>query len=114
VALLSNTEAYSRTSFISEYVPINPDMLYLQAGWVKSKKGNGCLGRRWKGNIAEEIRPFSYVVAGIASEDWQHYAAVVSPPEGANHAQIWMLNFRSKGRVYFDDVWFMEIERPGK
>ena len=114
VALLDNTEVYNRTSFASTYVPINPDGLYLQAGWLKSEEGSGFLGRRWAGDIAKGVLPYDYVVAGVRPDDWQHYAEVTRPLEGATRCQIWLLNYETVGRVYFDNVLFVEIGLPGK
>ena len=114
VALLDNTAVYSRTSFASTWLPVNADRLYLQAGWMKSVGGNGYLGRRWAGDIAEGVRPYSYVAAGVTADDWQPCAGLAQPLEGATRCQIWLLNYMAVGRVYFDDVTFVEVGRPGK
>jgi hypothetical protein len=112
VALLENTEADDRTSFASGYVSVDRDRLYLQTGWIRSEGGNGYWGRRWGGDIAEGVRSYDYVAVGVSSENWTHYAAVTQPLKGANRCQVWLLNFRSTGRVYFDDVVFTEIGLP--
>lgn len=114
VAMLSNTEVYSATSFASLYIPVNPEGLYLQAGWIKSAGGNGYLGRRWIGDLAAGVRPYNYVVTSVKEGDWRHYAGVTRPLNGANRCQIWLINWRAVGRVYFDDVLFVEIGVPGK
>ena len=114
VALLDNTEVYSSTSFASMYVPINPEAMYLQAGWIKSVGGSGYLGRRWTGDIAEGVRPYSYVAAGVSPEDWQHYAGMTQPLEGAARCQIWLLNWKAMGQLYFDNILFIEVGRPGR
>ena len=113
-ALLNNTDVYSRTSFASMYVPVNQDGLYMQAGWIKSVGGNGYLGRRWAGDIAENVCPYSYVVTGVSVDNWQHYAGLTRPLEGASRCQIWELNYKSVGRVYFDNILFVEIGLPGE
>ena len=114
VALLDNTEVYSRTSFASVEVPIHPHGLYLQAGWIRSVDGYGCLGRLWLGDIASEVTPYDYVVTAVVLNDWLHYAGVVRPLPGANRCQIWLLNYTATGRVYFDNVLFVEIGLPGE
>jgi hypothetical protein len=114
VAMLDNTEVYSRTSFASTWVPINPDGLYLQAGWMKSIGGNGYLGRRYAGNIADGALHYSYVATSVTADEWQHYAGMTRPLEGATRCQVWLLNHRAVGRVYFDNVLFIEVGQPGK
>jgi len=114
VVMLDNTEIYNRTSFVSTWLPVNADGLYLQAGWMKSVGGNGYLGRRWAGDIAEGVRPYSYVAAGVTADGWHHYAGLAQPLEGATRCQIWLLNYLAVGQVYFDDVTFVEVGRPGK
>lgn len=114
VALLDNTEVYSRTSFTSPSMPVNLGALYLQAGWLRSAGGNGYLGRRWIGDIPEGVRYYDYVAAGVTAEDWQHYAGVTQPVTGTVCGQIWLLNYMIVGRAYFDNVLFVEIGQPGQ
>ena len=95
-------------------MPINPNGLYLQAGWIKSKEGNGFLGRRWTGDIVNDVSHYNYVVGGVSPENWQHYAGLTRPLAGADHCQIWLLNYQATGQVYFDDVLFVEIGLPGE
>ena len=113
VALLDNTEVYSRTSFASAWIPVNPDGLYLQSGWLKSVGGDGWLGRRWKGNIPGEVRTYSYVATDVSAVNWHHYTGLTRPMEGATHCQIWLLNWQAVGAVYFDGVLFVEVGLPG-
>jgi len=113
MALLDNTESYNKTSLISKYVPINPNALYLQASWIRSIEGNGRLGQRWKGKIKGGY-PYSYTVTGVRADDWRHYAGVTGAPEGADSCQVWLLNYKSVGQVYFDNVIFVEIGSPGE
>jgi tetratricopeptide (TPR) repeat protein len=114
VALLDNTQVDSRTSFASAYLSVDTDSLYLQAGWVKSEGGNGYLGRRWMGDIEEGVRPYDYVAAGITVDEWEHYAKATQPLGGAERCQVWLLNWKSLGRVYFDQISLVEIGLPGQ
>jgi tetratricopeptide (TPR) repeat protein len=114
VALLDNTAVYSRTSFASTWLPVDADRLYVQAGWMRSAGGQGYLGRRWAGDIAEGVRRYSYVAMQVGADGWHHYAGLARPLEGATRCQIWVLNFKAVGRVYFDNVLFVEVGRPGK
>jgi cytochrome c-type biogenesis protein CcmH/NrfG len=113
VALLDN-KVYGSTSLVSTWVPVNPDKLYLQAGSMKSVGGNGYLGRRWAGDVAEGVRPYGYVAAGVRADDWRHYAGVTRPLEGVTGCQVWLLNYAAMGRVYFDNVSFVEVGLPGR
>lgn len=113
VALLDNTDVYSSTSFVSAWVPVDPDGLYLQTGWIRSAGGRAYLGRRWVGELARDVRAYSYAAAGVEAEGWQHYAGVTQPLPGTDRCQIWLLNYKALGQVYFDDVSFVEIGRPG-
>ena len=110
-ARLSNSQTYQSTSFASIEIPIKPGAIYLQAGWIKSEGGKGYLGRRWMGKI-EEKPPYNYVVRGVKAESWTHYAGIARPPEGATSCHLWLLNYKSTGKVYFDDILFVELELP--
>jgi hypothetical protein len=110
-ARLSNSETHNRTSFASVKIPVNPNAIYLQAGWIKSEGGNGFLGRRWIGKIKEE-QPYNFVVGGVNAESWTHYAGIAKPLEGASSCRLWLLNFESTGKVYFDDILFIEVQVP--
>jgi tetratricopeptide (TPR) repeat protein len=113
VGLLANTEVDDRTSLVSGEIPIRGDALYLQAGWMRGEDGSGALGRRWIGSTPQGVRNHDYVVGSASPEAWQHYAAVAQPLDGARGCQVWLLNFESTGRVYFDNVLFVGIGRPG-
>jgi hypothetical protein len=113
VALLDNTEVYSSTSLASVEIPVDPGQLYLQAGWIKSQGGNGYIGRRWSGDLEEGEPTYSYVAAGVRGDSWRHYSGVAQPPAGTTHAQVWLLNFKAPGQVFFDDSVFVEVGPPG-
>ena len=114
VALLANTDTYSRTGLVSASVPVDPDAFYLLGGWIRSVGGNGFLGQRWRGDIAADARYYDYVAAGVGLQDWQWYAGVTRPLEGSTECQIWLLNFMATGSVYFDDVIMVEIGLPDR
>jgi len=114
VALLDNTAVYSATSFASLNIPVNPEGLYLQAGWMKSLGGNGYLGRGWIGGIATDMPSYNYVVTSVKEEEWRHYAGVARPLAGATGCQIWLINWKAVGQVYFDNIVWVEIGLPGK
>ena len=108
-ALLDNTEEFDRTSFASGYFAVEPDSAYLQGGWIRTEGGRAYLGRRWAGDLKGVSVPYSYVVGQAVPQEWTHYAGIARPPSGATKAQVWLLNFESTGRSFFDDVVFIAI-----
>jgi tetratricopeptide (TPR) repeat protein len=113
VALLDSTRIHSGTSFVSNKVPVYLGSLYLQAGWMRTVEGNGYLGRRWVGDIAEG-QVYSYIVEGATVNNWEHYTGLTRPPAGATHCQIWLINYPAVGQVFFDNILFAEIGQPGE
>jgi hypothetical protein len=109
VALLSNTEDFDQTSFVSKYFPIHQDKFYLQAGWLRGEAGNAYLARRWRGDIGNAVRR-SYVIKSVSPEVWTHYAAIITPPNGATEARVRLNNRKTTGKVYFDNMIFVEID----
>jgi hypothetical protein len=93
-------------------MPITTEGPYLQAGWIKSTDGIGFLGRRWAGDAVQESDRYSYAASSVSTEDWHQYAGLVQPPLGATDFQAWLLNWESAGKVYFDNVLFVEIGLP--
>ena len=110
-ARLRNSQTHQSTSLASIEISIEPNVIYLQAGWIKSEGGNGYLGRRWLGKIKEKP-PYNYVVGGVRAESWTHYAGIAKPLEGATSCRLWLLNYKSTGKVYFDDILFVELKAP--
>lgn len=112
VALLANAEPYTRTGLASVCLPVEPTSLYLQAGWMRSAGGSGYLGRRWVGQLSRAAAPYDYAVASVSSADWTHYAGLAQPPDGADCCHVWLLNFDSRGDVYFDNVLLVRLGLP--
>jgi hypothetical protein len=72
------------------------------------------MGRNWPdAPLVAGALSYSFVVAGEQSNAWRHYAGVAVPPAGSLRAQVWLLNYNSTGQVYFDDVLFVSLARPG-
>ncbi len=113
MALLENSEVYSRTSYVSEPIPVEEENLYLQSGWLFSPTGNAFLGRAWDGDFSGDVtQRYSYVASNVQATDWQHYVRVAEPLPGSDRVRVWLLNYQSTGRAYFDDVIFVKIGRP--
>jgi tetratricopeptide (TPR) repeat protein len=113
VALLNNT-LDNMTSFTSYLIPVDVNALYLQTGWIKSEGGKAYIGRRWLGCTPRGQGLYSYVVLNATHTDWRHYAGLGEPLSGSRWAEVWLLNFKSSGSAYFDDVNFVKIGRPGQ
>jgi tetratricopeptide (TPR) repeat protein len=113
VAMLDN-ELATRTSFASSVVEVDESALYLQAGWVSSPEGNAFLGRRWFGASLPDVPVYDFVVSEVHQTEWTHYAGVAVPPPGATQAEIWLLNTKTRGQAFFDEVLFLKITSPGK
>jgi len=62
--------------------------------------------------MVEMELPYSYVVAGEKSSDWRHYGKLAHPLPGASYARVWLINFNSAGKVYFDNVLFVKVTVP--
>ncbi len=73
---------------------------------------NACLGREWRNMITGKQIAYNYVVTSVGSSDWQKYAQIIKPPAEANACYLWMLNFETEGKAYFDDIVFVEISKP--
>lgn len=114
VGSLANSATVTATSFATNEFQINPHKLYLQTGWILSQGGNAFLGRNWPdAPPATATFSYSFVVAGEQAGVWRHYAGIAIPPAGSTRTQIWLLNNNSTGQVYFDDVTFVPLDRPG-
>jgi len=54
------------------------------------------------------------VVTSVKEEEWRHYAGVARPLAGATGCQIWLINWKAVGQVYFDNIVWVEVGLPGK
>jgi len=112
VARLSSSEEHPNTGFSTRDISVKPDGLYLQAGWMRSEEGGrGYLGRRWSVSVKS---PYDYVATGVGASSWTHFAGIAAPMEGAKGCRVWLLNVKSQGKVYFDDILFFDLEIPGE
>ena len=113
VARLSNSEEHPNTSFSARDISVKPDGLYLQAGWMRSEEGGrGYLGHRWY--VGGKKDSHDYVAEGMEVDSWSHFAGMAIPPDGGSGCRVWLLNRKSQGQVYFDDILFFELEIPGE
>jgi hypothetical protein len=104
VATLRNTQQFHQTSLVSMPIPVSPNRLYLQAGWLRTSGGGPAyLGRLWlpEGMYDPFVKSDTQV--------WFHYRQVVQPPAEATEVQVGAANFASAGQVYCDDLIFVEL-----
>ncbi len=106
-ALLSNTSEFSQTSFIPNHIPVEQNHFYLQAGWMKSEGGDDRLGWRWLGNFKEAI--YDYVAWSPQLDYWAHHAKIIKPVPGATEVELWLNNYWTTGKAYFDNIVFVDI-----
>ncbi len=109
--LLNNTKA-KRTGRMAGPIPISSQHYYLEAGRLKGYRSNACLGREWRNSLTGKEASYNYVITAVASPDWQTYSQVVKPPPGADFCYLWVLNFETEGKAYFDNILFVEISLP--
>ena len=92
-------------SCVSECIPVNPDDLYLQAGWLKSAGGVVHLGRAWYNSKHRQIS-HNYAASYVRPANWEHYFQIVTPPAGSVYTKIWI---ESYGNALFDNLLFIKL-----
>lgn len=115
VAIIDNSLAPSRRGSLASFViTVNPDAYYIQGGWIKSESGTGLLGRRWilPMSTLDYDSTYDYVIVSVKDSIWQYYVGVTRPLLSADRCQLWLLNYASTGKVYFDNLLFVEIRDP--
>ncbi|MBN1992352.1 MAG: tetratricopeptide repeat protein [Anaerolineae bacterium] len=115
-ALLNNVGEMDHTSFVTNYFPVNPQHVYLQAAWAKGKEGTGFLGWRWLGNLKRGQQVYDYynlIREPNEPAHWVHHAHLMKPAQGATAAQVWLLNAGVENQFYFDNVLLVDIGQFG-
>ena len=110
--LLDNASSCYNSGIASQAISVDEQTLYLQAGWVMSEAGNADLGRNWLGDLPTK-RNDSYAAYEVDSNRWQRYVGFAEPPPGAKQTEIWLINYESAGRAYFDNLILLALARPG-
>ena len=109
VAVLANSQEHRNSSYSSEAIRLEPGKLYLQGGRIHSPTAMGYLGRLWGGRDLDIELLFDYIVGTLQNDDWKFYSTPIRLPKGAEHLDIWMLNYNSEGSVFFDDMMLFEV-----
>ena len=108
--LLSNTRL-GNTNCQTDYIPVNDTDLYLQAGWIKSINGRAFLGRMWF-DEDKNSNGYDYVALDIKNPEWKYYKQIVRPQPGSSFCRLWVTNFMTTGRAFFDDIVFLKLHIP--
>jgi tetratricopeptide (TPR) repeat protein len=114
VAMLSNPEGVTHSSFMTKWMPVVEDRVYLLGAWVRSVEGKAAVNLQW--HVPTEAPPFRDAYVGVAVEqtDWVHYVGVVDMPPGATAARVRLFNWGENARASFDNVVLVEMERPNR
>ena len=99
------------TNCQTDYIAIDSDVFYLQAGWSNSAKGDGRIGGMWFDFRRHPIL-YSFIAKDLKLNKWQHHAQVVIPPRESKYYRLWVNNYENQGKLYFDDIFFIELEFP--
>ncbi len=93
-------------------LPVSPNTVYLQTGWMQSFHGQGYLGWEWHGAFPGETPPSGYSTQEFQSEAWQHVVGLAEPPPHTKTVRIQLRNEGATGLVRFDDVTWIPIPNP--
>ena len=74
--------------------------------------GSAYLGYRWRDAPSKQDKDYDYVARGVQPEAWQHYTGLAIPPPETAGVRVWLLNYESEGKVYFDDVALVPLPLP--
>lgn len=110
--MLDNTIS-SRTNCQTAYLSIEKNTFYLQAGWMKSINGNAFMGRAWFDPEKKRIS-YSYAAENITFSEWEYYSQIVLPPINTVYSCLWLTNLETKGKAYFDNILFVQLDAPVK
>jgi len=108
--MLNNSKAL-RINCQTDYIATGNDRQYLQAGWIKTVKGNAFLGRKWFNSSRIAIE-YNYVATDIDSPKWKYYFQVFPSPYNSKYCRLWIGNYETHGKAYFDDILFIELQLP--
>jgi len=99
-------------------VPVDPQGLYLMAGWKRDPYATGNIGRLCRpADGAERPNYIAYPISGQPG-GWLYFADL-GPPQIADGVRqnvelcrVFALNYGGAGSVSFDDLLFVRIEMP--
>jgi len=108
--LLNNTIA-NNTNCQTHYIAVDEGNCYLQGGWIKSINGNAYLGRRWF-DSEKRVMKYNYAASNIRLPSWEYYSQIVTPHSNVAYCRLWVINYKTQGKAYFDDIIFIKLELP--
>lgn len=108
---LMNSSVFTQSSFISTGIFVASESCYLLSAWAKSNEGSGYVGVYWV-DSEDTWSSYDSIVRGITAKYWVNYRGFVTSTTEAKLGYIGLVNWNSKGSVFFDDVLFVELEGP--
>ena len=109
--LMLNNAIVQSTNCQTDYIFVDKNSQYLQSGWIKSVDGNVYFGRNWFDSSQSAIR-YDYVVINAKSPKWQYYSQLTPIPHNSAYCRLWLTNYETRGKAYFDDILFIKLEVP--
>lgn len=96
-----------------EPVEIRPEKGYKLGGWIRTEGAHGVYGFRvtWMGH-GDRTASDQIFLMGTHPE-WRRKEKVFAPPAWATRGAIACSAYGNRGKVYFDDVYFVEVSHPG-
>lgn len=104
---LSNEAEIVRNAFSTNWIAIEKNTVYLQAGLVLASKGGGWLGHQWQTD--DQTYSYEYTIANAKTDEWQHFATIIEAPLDAYAVEIQLLNEQANSRAAFDNVLLLPI-----
>jgi len=99
-----------KTNSQSQYIGVEAGY-YLQAGWIKSKGGNGFLGRMWYDQKRNPLF-YNFAADSISSSKWEYYCQIIKIEPELRYCRLWLTNRDSDGQVCFDNILFIRLDAP--
>ncbi len=108
--VLLDNSLEKNTNLQSQHIPVEAGY-YLQAGWIKSKGGNGFFGRRWYDQKRNPLI-YNYAATSINSSEWEYYFQIIKVEPELGYCRLWLTNSESNGQVCFDNILFIRLDAP--
>ncbi len=111
----SSSERTFRMGLVGIPVPVDPTLIYLQAGWIRDSARGAHIGRACA--TGPTTSDPSYIV--FQRDDnprgaWAHWSAAATPlPDNETHrCALFLLNYESEQPAQFGDILLARIQQP--
>jgi len=105
-----------RVGLVATPVPVDPNALYLQAGWKRDPTLRANIGRLCTINPQLDMPAYvAYPQEDDPSTEWVHFAAVTPPvpDQQTTRCSLFLLDYDSDGPAQFNDMVLVRIQPPG-